>query len=216
MKLKRASLGPVAVLVASLAFTMGASAPANSSEGSNVAATGNTYLLAGDEYPTMEDSLKTVNIDSSGQEVPDDSLESRPEDMGKLGYLLEGDEYPTLDLPGEWVDMPDLPDAIVDNGTGITPFITAVTCGSRVDWYRLVNTSGTAYCYRNAGMTYVKHAKIRSLCPGANQGRVQYRNPADGKTYYSPYRGPLAASQHTLCYQFANNANYGVERVQIL
>lgn len=96
-----------------------------------------------------------------------------------------------------------------------TTFTNKVTCGNRLDWYRLVNTSMGNTCFANAGSKSVGVSKVKGHCPGANEGRFRYAR-GDGKSDgVSDWRGPMAKSAWTSCFWLNNNANVYVVKVDI-
>lgn len=72
-------------------------------------------------------------------------------------------------------------------------------CGTRLDWYRVIDWSGNTYCFSNAGNRFVNIWNVRSLCPGNNTGRVMYQ--ADNTMYNSVWRS--GHSNWSQCYHFS-------------
>ena len=212
MKIK---LAVASLLLASLTLTLGAAVPSSATSDPILKAEieANSYLLAGDEHLTIPSSEETIDLDNNGEEIPVEDLSPRPEGMGPEGVLYEGDEYPTLTIPGEWVDMPELEEGTLASSSGISPYIAAVSCGSRVDWFRLVARNSKVSCYRDKGTKNVTHLKIWSICPGANRGQTLLSY--NGHTYLSDVHGPMAPSNYTKCFQFKKSMDYTIKKVYI-
>lgn len=95
--------------------------------------------------------------------------------------------------------------------------ISEKPCAGRHDFYRMVNTSGTNYCFANKGSKNIVRKNIKGVCPGANEGQIRYRynNGTALVTELSPKRGPYPPSQYTTCHWFNGNKSYESKTVYI-
>ena len=85
----------------------------------------------------------------------------------------------------------------------MTPFITNPSCGGRIDFYRIIDTSGYQRCFANSGtwtLTSGYWVNIKYLCPGNNNGRTKYWTGS--VNYWSVWRGP--ETNWNTCYAFSD------------
>ncbi|MGP4968802.1 MULTISPECIES: hypothetical protein [Glutamicibacter] len=106
---------------------------------------------------------------------------------------LEETQMPATDSPLYLSDAPIF-----------QPFVSIVTCGSRIDWYRWRGQDGkNVLCFANKGEANIsKYNNVRFLCPGANRGQTRYHY--GNQHYWSTLRGPV--SNHNTCYSFGDYA----------
>ena len=88
---------------------------------------------------------------------------------------------------------------IVDGGA--STLITNPGCNTSAElFYSVVNTSGTSFCFANAGTMSVLIENVKTLCPGNNTGQVEYVLYSNlNVRYLSTLRGP---GGYGVCYNF--------------
>lgn len=148
--------------------------------------------------PKDENSFDKI-VTMTAQEVADLTEDEQAKLQDTKVLLSDGnaDEYVTFEKTGS--DSP-----------AFGARISEKPCAGRHDFYRLVNTSGTNYCFANAGTKSFSRDKIKGHCPGANQGKFTYHYFTAGGYRYdgeTSYRGPLPSSKYSTCY-WLNNGTY--------
>jgi len=161
----------VAGLAAIVFFVLGA--PLTAAAGDFTPESASTSL------PVAGRSTDSIEAIAAAEESAQDGAEA-----------LEDGEY-----VGPASDLPRLKEAMARQSDLLT---VPAPCGTRLDWYRVIDWSGNTYCFSNAGNRFVHIYNVRSLCPGNNTGRVMYQ--ADNTMYNSVWRS--GHSNWSQCYHF--------------
>jgi hypothetical protein len=80
------------------------------------------------------------------------------------------------------------------------PMIVEANCSLSTEFYGVLRSDGSQYCYAYAGSTNTYINAVSQLCPGNNMGRTYYATVSNAY-YWSPWRGPV--NPLTTCYRFS-------------
>jgi hypothetical protein len=104
---------------------------------------------------------------------------------------------------GKITDVTPYHPAPIAESSGGALQITSPDCDGRIDFYRIVDSSGNQLCFANSG-TWTRAdgywANILYLCPGNNEGRTEWVNGSTNT--WSVWRGP--ESDYNTCYSFGD------------